>query len=401
MRNLQISLLPSPPVGTLPVEIVERKGLGHPDTICDALAERLSTALCRLYREEFGVVLHHNVDKGLLFAGRSRPAFGGGEVDEPMEITLAGRAVTEYKGKKLPVEELAVEEARAWFREHFHALDPDRHLRVQCRIRPGSRELVELFLREARTGVALANDTSCGVGYAPLDDLETVVLQVERYLNSPDFKAKHPAAGEDVKVMGVRRGDRISLTVACAFVDRFVENAGDYLQQKEELQALVQVYAESLTAHAVSVEVNTADHPGEGDLYLTVTGTSGEAGDDGQVGRGNRANGLITPNRPMVMEAAAGKNPLTHVGKIYNVAAGRVARRLVKEIPEVREAYCFMVSRIGRPVDEPQVMEVKLRLPEIGLLAEVMPRAREVVEGELAGAWSLWEAQAAGRIAVY
>jgi S-adenosylmethionine synthetase len=48
-------------------EIVERKGLGHPDTICDALAETLSRNLCREHRDRFGTVLHHNVDKALLY----------------------------------------------------------------------------------------------------------------------------------------------------------------------------------------------------------------------------------------------------------------------------------------------------------------------------------------------
>ena len=76
------------------VEIVERKGLGHPDTICDALAEQFSVRLCRYYLDRFGVVLHHNVDKALLVGGSASPVFGGGKVHTPIEIYLAGRAVT-------------------------------------------------------------------------------------------------------------------------------------------------------------------------------------------------------------------------------------------------------------------------------------------------------------------
>ena len=48
------------------VEIVEHKGIGHPDTMCDALAEAFGVALARDYRERFGRVLHFNVDKALL-----------------------------------------------------------------------------------------------------------------------------------------------------------------------------------------------------------------------------------------------------------------------------------------------------------------------------------------------
>jgi S-adenosylmethionine synthetase len=74
------------------VEVVERKGLGHPDTICDALAEALSLSLCREYQQRFGAILHHNVDKALLCGGSAVPSFGGGTVTRPIDIYLAGRA---------------------------------------------------------------------------------------------------------------------------------------------------------------------------------------------------------------------------------------------------------------------------------------------------------------------
>ena len=181
-----------------PVEIVERKGIGHPDTVCDALAEELSRALCQFYLERFGLVMHHNVDKALLWGGTSQPAFGGGRVVAPMEIFLAGRATCEYKGIKVPVEELGRESCSNWLRANFHALDPERHVKLHCLVRPGSADLVDLYLRQEETGIALANDTSCGVGYAPLSELERVVLQVEKTLNSPEIKSVHPDIGEDI-----------------------------------------------------------------------------------------------------------------------------------------------------------------------------------------------------------
>lgn len=55
-----------------PMEIVERKGTGHPDTICDALAENLSAALRRFWLEMIGAVPHYNVDKVLLRGGAAR-----------------------------------------------------------------------------------------------------------------------------------------------------------------------------------------------------------------------------------------------------------------------------------------------------------------------------------------
>jgi S-adenosylmethionine synthetase len=367
-----------------PVEMVERKGLGHPDTICDALAEELSLALCRFYRDRFGLILHHNVDKALLWGGVARPEFRGGEVAAPMEIFLAGRATREFKGVRVPVEELMVETGRQWLKEHFHALDPDKHIRFHAMIRPGSHELVELYLRQREAGMALANDTSCGVGYAPLDELEQLVLAVETRLNSPEVKAAHPAVGEDIKVMGVRNRDAISLTVACAFIGRYLDDIDDYMAKKVEVAALVRAVAEGMTSKPVTINVNTADGKDQESIYLTVTGTSAEAGDDGEVGRGNRVNGLITPYRPMNMEAAAGKNPVTHVGKLYNILAQQMTAHLVAELPEVETAQCYLVSRIGHPIDRPQIVDLRLGLREGGELGRLEGRVRDIVHHHLA-----------------
>lgn len=146
----------------LPVEVVECKGLGHPDSICDALAENLSVALSRFYLERFGFILHHNVDKALLWGGTAHPQFGGGKVTEPLEIFLAGRATEAYRGVSVPLEEIAVEASRRWLSEHIRYLDVQRHVRLHCLIRPSSTDLVSLFMRQQECGVPLANDTSCG-----------------------------------------------------------------------------------------------------------------------------------------------------------------------------------------------------------------------------------------------
>ena len=209
MANVVVSLMDFKPVYENPVEIVERKGTGHPDTICDNLAEELSVALCKLYLEEFGFVQHHNVDKALLVGGVADPKFGGGEIITPIEIYLVGRAIKEKDGKPLPVDELAIEVAKEWLRKNIKNLDADKHVIITPKIRPGSKDLVELFERFAKKGeVPLANDTSFAVGYAPFDDLERVVYNTERYLNSEEFKKEHPYLGEDIKVMGVRLGTK-------------------------------------------------------------------------------------------------------------------------------------------------------------------------------------------------
>lgn len=385
-----ISALSAPPPAALPLEMVERKGLGHPDTICDALAENLSLALSRVYLERFGAILHHNVDKGLLVGGAARPAFGGGEVTEPIEIMLAGRATMQLEGVTIPVAEIAVEESRRWLREHLRHLDVERHVRIQPRIRATSTDLAALFLRQQQSGVPLANDTSLGVGYAPLDELESAVFAVEQKLNAPATKLSHPAFGEDVKVMGTRSDAGIALTVACALVGRHVADLADYFVHTARLRELALAAARAAAGGPIDVAVNTADGETAQSLYLTVTGLSAEAGDDGQVGRGNRVNGLIAPYRPMSLEAAAGKNPVSHVGKLYNLLALRIARALAAEVAGVREAQCHLVSRIGAPINDPQLMHLQVRLDDAAALDALRPRIAQVAQDRLSGVVALW-----------
>jgi len=399
--NVSVNLLEGPSPASLPLEIVERKGLGHPDTICDALAENLSVSLSRFYVERFGTILHHNVDKALLCGGSARAVFGGGEVLEPIEIYLAGRATKEFRGVQIPVDEIAVEASRQWLKEHMRFLDPERHVRILPRIRPTSSDLASLFAQSHGGAAPPANDTSLGVGFAPLDTLECIVLAVERRLNSRAIKASHPAIGEDIKVMGARRGETIRLTLACAIVDRCVTGLDDYRATKVAITDLALAEARKRTSASVSVEVNTADGDTPDSVYLTVTGTSAEAGDDGQVGRGNRVNGLITPYRPMSIEAAAGKNPVTHVGKLYNVLAQRIAGSIVREVTGVQEAYCGLLSQIGRPINEPQLIDVKVRLADTAAIEVLRPRISELARSHLELAATLWREVMAGSVQLY
>ncbi len=351
-------------------EVVERKGIGHPDTMADALSDALSRALCRRYRERFGALLHHNVDKALLVGGASEPRFGGGRMLEQIEVLLAGRATTELAGAHIDLDALVDETVATWLGANMRYLDPDAHVKVGHRIRAGSGDLRSLF-----ASPGLANDTSFGVARAPRSSLEQLVIAVERALATE--RASFPAFGEDTKVLGVSRAGKVELTVALAVVDRHVADLAAYEQAMERALAVV-----ARVAPAARAAVNGGDDVASGRVYLTVTGTSLEAGDDGQVGRGNRLSGLITPCRAMSLEAPAGKNPITHVGKLYNVVAARVCDRLVRH-PGVLEAECLLVSRIGRPVREPWFAQVKLCSDGGGLPPEHELAARRELERAL------------------
>ncbi len=344
------------PVEQCPVEIVERKGKGHPDSLCDGAADQLSIELSKYYVKHFGQIMHHNVDKCVLVGGASKADFGGGEILTPINFIMVGRAVNNVGGKHVPVKDIVDKTARTWFDKNLRFLDPAEDLKVEAMIRPGSADLRANFERT----VPMANDTSFGVGYAPLSELETLVFKAEALLNSAAMKKQHPELGEDIKVMGVRVKDRIVLTVACAYVCSKVANKEEYMASKANILEHLQNLAAKVTKRKVDIALNNADRPERNSYYLTVTGTSAEAGDDGQVGRGNRVNGLITPYRAMTLEAAAGKNPITHTGKLYNLVAGELAQNLVKD-SEIKEAVVYLVSRIGAPITEPMAVDVKIR----------------------------------------
>ena len=375
-RNIQVEPLRTVHIEDQEVELVERKGLGHPDSIADGVSESLSRALCRMYLDEYGKILHHNTDETQVVGGGSEPKFGGGKVTSPIYILLVGRATTEVDGEKLPYRDVAIEAARNYVRSTCAHVDTDHDVEFDCKIGQGSVDLRGVFDQKA----VLSNDTSFGVGFAPFSDTERVVLESEKFLTLK-LKKKIPALGEDVKVMGYRHRDKIHLTVAAALVDREVKDAHEYQAVCDEVREKLLDQATKLTRHAVSIDVNTADDPELGRYYLTVTGCSMEAGDDGSVGRGNRANGLITPCRPMSLEASAGKNPINHVGKIYNLLGNLIANDVVKEAGgDVKEVHVRILSQIGRPVDQPQVASLQI-LPAEGVrLAKIKGRAEAVAQ---------------------
>ncbi len=404
-RNISVERVESTPVSKGPVEIVERKGVGHPDYIADSIAEAASRALSRYYLERFGAILHHNLDKVLLVGGQAEPRFGGGEVLHPIYILIAGRATTEVvesDGSKVtvPIGPLLLQSAKSWIRENMRFLNPEEHVIIDYRVGKGSADLVDIYSR--RGGYPGSNDTSVGVGFAPLSETERLVLETERLLNSPTVKREYPAIGEDIKVMGVRKGDTIHLTVAAAIVSRFIHNTDEYLELKENIKRLVSEKAGEITGKEVKIYVNTGDDPSRGDrggLYLVVTGTSAEQGDDGATGRGNRANGLITPFRPMSLEATAGKNPVNHIGKLYNIVAFRAAEEIAS-LDHIEEVYVKLISQIGKPINEPLLGHVSINAPE-EVFSRVRHRAQEILEKHLDSLNETWKDVLEGKVTLY
>jgi len=400
-----VEKLSSTPVAKGPVEIVERKGVGHPDYIADSVAEIASRELSKYYLQRFGAILHHNLDKVLLVGGQAEPRFGGGEVLHPIYILVAGRATTEIieeDGSKVmvPIGPLILGSVKKWIRENMRFLDPEKHVIIDYRVGKGSADLVDIYSR--KSGYPGSNDTSVGVGFAPLTETERLVLETERLLNSKNVKEEYPAIGEDIKVMGVRKNDTIYLTVAAAMVSKFISSTEEYLEVKNAVKKLVEEKASEITEKKVEVFVNTGDDPSRGDrggLYLVVTGTSAEQGDDGATGRGNRANGLITPFRPMSLEATAGKNPVNHIGKLYNIVAFRAAEEIAG-LDHIEEVYVKLISQIGKPINQPLLGYITINAPD-DVYSRVRHSAEEILAKHLDGINELWREVLEGKVTLY
>lgn len=393
------------PASRREVEFVERKGVGHPDSICDAVMESISVALSNAYLETAGRVLHHNIDKALLVAGQTSPKLGGGTVTDPMRLIVGDRATNLFGDRKIPVDDIVRQTTRDWFRKHMRHVDPDKHVIVQNELRPGSSELVGIFDRDdASGGVLVANDTSAAVGFAPLTETERLVLAAEHFLNSDVFKHDFPETGEDIKVMAVRRGRQLQLTVAIAFIDHYFWEEETYFHRKAAAEQTLADFLKTKLHEldGVNVQINTLDRPGQGldGMYLTVLGTSAESGDGGEVGRGNRVNGLITFCRPMTMEAAAGKNPVSHVGKVYNVLARQIADRVCASVEPVEEACVWLCSQIGQPLDQPWVASVQVALANGVQVCDVQQAISDVVRQEIVSVNALTQRISRGEFSV-
>lgn len=398
-RNIQIEALDQIPLEKQRIELVERKCLGHPDSLADGIAESISQALCKAYLEEFGVVLHHNTDQGEVVAGESSPKFGGGKMIRPIYVLLDGRATKQFNGVTIATDAIAVDAAHAYLHKILPELNLRRDVTIDSRLGTGSTDLRDVF-KPCQGKVPRSNDTSFGVGHAPFSDVETIIRNAADFIDVK-LRKKYPAIGQDIKIMGLRDKDTITLTVACAIVDKYCADIKEYQEYMALLQEQITTVAKKSTKRKVAVHVNTADDIKKKSVFLTVTGTSAEMGDDGSVGRGNRCNGLITPNRPMSMEATSGKNPINHIGKIYNLLSTQIAQECVTKVDGIEEMYVRLLSQIGKPIDLPLVASVQV-LPKCGVhLKDINAEIDGIVNEKLANVTSITEKVIRGELKTF
>ena len=185
-------------------------------------------------------------------------------------------------------------------------------------------------------------------------------------------------------MFGVREDANLALTVAMPLFCADIRSEAAYVARKDEiLDALAAHFRR--TPFALQWRLNNLDTRGRGaaGAYLTVTGTSAEDADSGQVGRGNGVTGLIAPARPASGEAAAGKNAVAHAGKVYSVLSHHLAQRAHARCPSLLEVYVNLMARIGEPVDRPWAA-VQVVLPDGMTLSDVELAIHDVIETGIA-----------------
>ncbi|MER7551654.1 methionine adenosyltransferase [Streptomyces anulatus] len=356
-----------PSIEDQPYELVERKGVGHPDTMCDAMAERMSRYYSLHCLKEFGGVAHHWFDKVTLYGGGAEIDYGRGELTSPYRVKVFGKAAYRVGDVEIPVQDIMFRAASDTLSEVTTGFDPGRHLVVELgvvdhqgsgrrasRYQPaGPQDLIPL-----RSTGLVSNDTNLLHGYAPLSRLENVVLELERLVNGTDFKQRHRDSGWDVKVFGSRRDNAFSLVVNMPFLAARIESMDQYWARKATIQRELEEFVTSQGIQDFRMLMNATDRNGR--PYLTALGSVADTGDVGVVGRGNRVNGLITPMRPMSIEAPAGKNPLDHTGKIYNVMAMRLARQVHETFGGPAQVHIFTSKEA--PLERPD--EVVVTTPQ-------------------------------------
>lgn len=383
-----------PEVDALPYELVERKGVGHPDTMADAIAERASRYYATHCLSRFGRVAHHWFDKVLIFGGEADFDFGRGELVHPYTVLFAGKAALRCGSEEIPLDDILRSAAVDVLTQVTTGFVPDRHLRVENRVvdhqGPGRgstryRPLGPADLVAPGDPALTSNDCNLLHGYAPLSRLERAVLGVEQMITGEEFKAANPDTGWDVKVFGSRRQDDFRLVVNMPFIAADIESFTHYQHRVGQCRKAVQELLERVLEERCEVLLNPADRGVR--PYLTVLGSVADTGDVGAVGRGNRVNGLITPMRPMSIEAPAGKNPMDHTGKLYNVLAHRLAAQISDLCGRPVETHIFTSKEA--PLHRPEEVVVKIRSWQED--ASTRARVGEIVTAGLDSTYGLTE----------
>lgn len=348
-----------------PIEVVERKGLGHPDTIADGIAESVSIEYAKYCLKNFGAVLHHNVDKIIVFGGQCNLKYGSGKLIKPFRILFGGRMSQSFGSKEIDIKTIQTITTKKYLQRILPRLNVNKDLEFHT-FTSSSTKIPHWF--SPRTIDDLpehknphANDTATIVGFWPLSTTEQIVLTSEKYFYKyePKIHPRFDFIGSDIKIMAVRKEYNVELTLCIPIHADKVKNQEMYFKYKSLIQSGLSEFLEEKFGKLlnISLKINTQDQKIKKDddngrgRYLTVIGSALDYGEEGLSGRGNRCRGLISSMRASTVESIYGKNPIYHVGKIYALIANTIAKEISFSFD--CEATVIITTRNGDPLYSP------------------------------------------------
>jgi S-adenosylmethionine synthetase len=312
------------------LEVVERKGVGHPDSLADALANEVSINYSRHCLETVGVILHHNVDKLYIGAGHYKNNYGVCERLSPVIIRVNGRMSSVFGDINLDIEQLQISAVRNYMRQVMPTVVDDDFV-----IEPNATQYTKVpywftprNLNDIPDAIyPKANDTSVCVGHWPPTPAESLAYKLERYFwkeVSGYAVPRFAEIGQDIKVMVVRTAKHVEATLCVPAMSLFTTSYDVYRELMSENEKNLQTLANNLLANS-DLEAKVRINPYQWQ-YMLGLGSCIECGEEGMVGRGNNINGVISTHRTHTLESWAGKNPVYHVGRVYGYMTAKLAR---------------------------------------------------------------------------
>jgi len=366
------------------LEVVERKGVGHPDTLADGIAEKISVDYSRYCLEHFGVVLHHNVDKVCTMGGLIKiHDWGKAEMVEPFRILVNGRISPAFAGKRIPLKDIFKKSINTQLKKTLPHLDIDKWVKIideSTSYSKNPRWFNPLSLDDLPESTkAYANDTSTTVGYWPLTPAEELTLKMEGFFYEGDRNPKFDFIGHDIKVMTVRRKNHFDITLCVPFIVNLTPNYDFYKEHVDSITKSLRQLAKSYLGKKYDVSVYVNNHYRSikkenikkiDGYYCNVTGSALDYGEEGVVGRGNNRRGIIPSFRTYTMEATWGKNPVYHVGKVLGLVVDTLATKIATQYN--CHAQVVAITRIADPLYEPHNLLVSTSkiLPEKEFLSK-------------------------------
>jgi len=381
----QLFVKKTTPIDSQPFEIVERKGIGHPDTLADGIAEAVSIEYSRYCLEKFGAVLHHHFDKTVIMGGQAKIDFGIGKMIKPIRLIINGRVSSIFGDKKIPYQEIQERAAKEYLKKTLPYLDVERYLEIKSFSTSYSKSPVWYRPRnlddlpEFKT--PFVNDNSAIVSFWPLSSTERLVLTMEKYFYNEDEKPKFDYIGHDIKILAIRNLRHINLTLCVPFISQNTLSKNFYLEKLKFFQSELKKVSYHIVGNKFKVNIllNAQDFGlltktrERSSYYFSYSGSALDYGEEGVVGRGNRARGVRSCLRPNSTDAIHGKNPSFHVGKVYTYFADQISKVIAEEIN--CECTVILGTQNKRPVNSPQRIFVYITKKENqNKIAEIIKR---------------------------